>query len=93
MTLAAKPETDLHTSPEVVLWRATVEALVSSMTEKKALAFLRALSFVMEDRETLADVRPLRPKPSHWAEERAVRQAAEIFRSAAPVLWARVDRD
>jgi hypothetical protein len=76
-------------TPERILWRAQVSALIRVLGKRKAERFLRSMSDNLETVQTYADLEPLRVDRATVRERRdAVQQAVAAFRADLPALLA-----
>lgn len=79
-------------SPELVLWRASVQALLATMGRRKGERFLRIMAEQLAGEDNLSSVFNIRPTSEHARVRVVRRQAAEMFRRYVPVFLAGLAR-
>lgn len=87
------PAANPRPSAEFVLLRVFVEAYLATAHEKprrRARSFLDAAAGILEDEQTVASVRPIRPSSDHLAMVQARREALAMFERLRPTLLARL---
>ena len=72
----------------MILWRASMQALVTTLSKRKAETFLRVMSARLSQEESMSAVFQIRPTSEHAAVRQARRQAAEIYSRYLPILLA-----
>lgn len=75
-------------SPELVLWRVSVEAFLSAASRRRAERFLRLMADRLATEEGLASVFPIRPDSDRAALQQARREAVALFEKLLPVFLA-----
>lgn len=79
-------------SPEFILVRVAIQAYLSTVSPKKADAFLRAMADTLADEESLSLIVDIRPPASAQAVAKARRGALAMFRAYLPAFLGRVRR-
>lgn len=93
MSAEAEPTEQLPPpSPEFVMMRVFICAVLRVTTPKKGEAILREMAEMLASEESLADVMPIRRSSQMAAVGRARREAVAIFRTYLPVFLGHLRR-
>jgi hypothetical protein len=80
-------------TPEAVLIRVGISALLEVLGPKKGSQFLRVMARTLADEQALSSVLPInRPIKANADHARARQQAAAVFEQMLPMLLAKVTR-
>lgn len=85
-----KPDELPRQSPEMLLWRASVEAFLVHIGRENAREYLHLLAEILASEEALSMTFPIRPTADSAESRRARRAAIAMFRTCVPVFLARI---
>lgn len=87
------PQTLPAPSPELVLWRVSVEAFIAMQSRRKGERFLELVAEKLAAEANLAEVFRLRVSAEHEAMRRAHREASVAFQRLMPIFLARLPEE